>query len=391
MITLPTLSQIYTSVRANIDAEFGINISLTKKVALRAYAAVQAGGLYLNYKVLGFVQKNIWPDTADTEAKGGTLGRFGRVRLGRNPNPAVAGKYTVQVTGTIGSVIPAQATFKSDDDSLNPGYIFILDSVYTTVSNPDTILLRALTPGTESKLDIGNTLTATSPIANVNKIATVTVETIQPLAAETTEDYRSKIIASFRIEAQGGSPGDYRIWSADAQGVQKVYPYASATQTNVNEIYVEATIADSIDGKGTPTTAILDDVKAVCEQSPDTTLTDAERSRRPLGVINYFYPITPLDVDITIDGFTGVTVTQQTLITQAITDAIALIRPFIAGVDIYSEKNDILDKNKINAVIYAQVPGAVYTGITLVVNSVSLDSYTFEGEFIPYVNSVSFT
>lgn len=390
MITLPTLSELYTNVRADLDAEFGINISLKKKVALRAYAAVHAGKLWAQYKVLGFVQKQVWPDTANTEAKGGTLERFGRIRLGRNPDQAVAGQYTVTVTGTIGAVIKATQTFKSDDDSENPGYIFILDTEHTMVTSSDSIVLRALTPGTEAQLSVGDTLTATSPIALVSSTASVTAETVQPLAAETTEDYRTKILNSFRIEAQGGSPGDYRIWAADAQGVEKVYPYVKEGESMANNIYVEATIADSTDGKGTPSAAILEDVEEVCIQSPDTTLSDAERSRRPLNVVNYFLAITPLNVDIEIVGFTGITAAQQTLILNALTETISNIRPFIAGVDALASKNDILDKNKINAAIYSAIPGAVYTSINLEVNSVSLDTYTFSAGNIPYLNSVTY-
>lgn len=391
MIALPSLSEIYTNVIADLNAEFGINISTKKKVALRVYAGVHAGKLWLQYKVLGFVQAQVWPDTATTEAKGGTLERFGRIKLGRNPDQAVAGQYAVTVTGTIGAVIPAQQTFKSDDDSLNPGYIFILDTAWTMITASDSITLRALTPGTEAKLETGDTLTATSPIPLVDKVATVTSETVQPLAAETTEDYRATLLRAFRLEAQGGSPGDYRIWAGDAQGVETVYPYAKPGETNANNIYVEATLADSSDGKGTPTAAILLDVEEVCEQSPDTTLTDAERSRRPLGVINYFLPITPLDVDIEIVGFSGITVAQQALLLSALTTMLSDVRPFIAGVDSVATKNDILDKNKINAVIYSQIPGAVYTGLVLTVNSVVLDTYTFSAGDIPYLNSVTYS
>jgi len=150
-------------------------------------------------------------------------------------------------------------------------------------------------------------------------------------------------------------------------------------------------LADSIDGKGTPTAAILLDVEEVCEQSPDTTLTDAERSRRPLGVINYFLPVTPLDVDIEIVGFSGITVAQQSLLLSALTSMLSSVRPFIAGVDSLATKNDILDKNKINAVIYSQIPGAVYTGLILTVNSVVLDTYTFSAGDIPYLNSVTYS
>lgn len=373
-----------------MDAEYGITISTNKKVALRAFAAAQAAQAWLQYRVLGFVQKNVWPDTADTESKGGTLERFGRIKLGRNPNSAVAGQYTVSVTGTIAATIPAQTTFKSNDDALNPGIIYILDSAYTMTATIDYIVLRALTQGDAGQLQIGNKLTATAPIYLVDSLATVTAEAVQPLAAESIEDYRTRILNAFRIEAQGGSPGDYRIWSGDAQGVEKVYPYAKPGEVSANNIFIEATIADSSDGKGTPTQAIIDDVESVCEMNPDTTLTNAERSRMPLNVINYFLPINPLDVDIDVIGFDGITIAQKNLLLSALTDSISKIRPYVAGVDIYATKNDIIDKNKLNAIIYAQIPGAVYTGLNLRVNSISVTTYTFTGGDIPFTNSISY-
>lgn len=384
MQTLPSLSELYASSRADLDAEFGINISLLKKVALRAIAAVHAGKLWLMYKVIGFVQKNVWPDTAVSETKGGTLERFGRVRLRRNPFPAVAGKYTVTVTGTIGAIIPAQTTFISNDTSLSPTKLYILDSVHTMITTSDSILLRALKPGITAKLAIGDTLTSTSPIALVNKIATVTAETVQPLAAEDLEDYRTKIVESFRLEAQGGASADYRIWAADAQGVEKVYPYAKSGEENANIIYIEATIADSIDGKGTPTQAIIDAVEAVVNFNPDTTISLNERGRRPNTVKEYYAGVTPQSVGVIITGFTGITLSQKALIQSALDSAINDVRPFVAAADILALKNDIVDVNKIKGIIYSAIPTGVYTDASFEINGTPLTSYTFALGFIPY-------
>lgn len=391
MRTLPTLLQIYNSDVANLNAEFGVNISIVKKVALRVIAAVHSAKIWLLYKSIAFLQKNIWPDTADSEFLGGTLERFGRTRLGRNPTPARAGKYTVEITGSIGATIPAGQTYKSDDDSLNPGKQYILDSVFVLTSPTDTIILRALIAGTESKLNINDTLTPTSPIPLVNSSAKVTAETVQPLAAESLEDYRAAILISLRLEAQGGAATDYRIWAQDAQGVQQVYPYPKDGETNANIIFVEATIADSIDGKGTPSQAMLDDVYAVTNFNPDTSLPTNERGRRPNTVKNYPEPITPLSVDIEVQGFTGITASQQTLIIAALTASVNKIRPYIPACDIPENQNNIIDVNRINGIIYAQIPGANYSGVELKVNSIVLLSYTFMDGDIPYVNTITFT
>lgn len=390
MNTLPTLSQLYTNALNDLESQYSVTISLTKKVALRAFAAMEAGQLWLMYKRIGFLQKNIWVDTADPEALGGTLERFGRIRLGRNPYPAVAGQYYVTITGSIGATIDAQTTFKSSDTSLSPGYLFILDSAYTLVATTDTILLRALTPGTQSKLAIGDTLNSTSPIPLVNNPAVVSSEFVQPLASETIEHYRAETNNSFQIESQGMSAGDIRIWSGDAQGVKSVYPYAKSGDSNSTNVFVEATVADSTDGKGTPSQTILDDVESCVNFKPNTTLPVNETGRRSINAIVYPLPITILDVDIVIAGGTF-TPTQQTLLINAITDSVNLIRPFVAAAEPLVSKNDIISTNNLNGVIYSQIPGAAYSGILLSVNGINLLSYTFQLGDIPNVNSITFT
>lgn len=389
MINIPTLSQIITNLTNKVESELNVTLSDSKKVALRAIINTFAAELWVEYKVLGFVQKNVWVDTADPESKGGTLERFGRIRLGREPYAAVAGQYNVSITGTSGGTVQATQTAKSNDSSLSPGYLFILDTPFTLIGSTGTITLRALTTGVESKLSIGDTLTFTSPIPNVNTQCTVTSEVVQPLAAETIEDYRTTIVQSFQLESQGMSAGDIRIWCADAQGVAKVYPYTKTGDSNSFQVYVEAELADSIDGKGTPSSAMLLDVESVIEFKPDTTLPVNETGRRSMNAIPYVDPVTIKNIDITITGG-SFTSGQQTLITNALTDALKVTRPYIAAAEPLTSKNDIISENNINGVIYAQVPGANYTGVTLEVDSVATASYTFTFGNIPYLNSVTF-
>ncbi len=390
MIQLPTLSQLISNVLNDLETEYGVNISLTRKVALRVIATVQGGQLWLLYKVIGFTQKQVWPDTANPEAQGGTLEQFGRVRLNRNPFSAVQGQYTVIVTGTIGATLPAQTTIaKSNDNSLSPGFLFVLDNAYTLVSTTDSVTLRALTAGTAAKLSIGDTLTFTSPIPNVDAVCAVSGEVVQPLAAESIEAYRTAILTSFQLEAQGGAATDYRIWSGDAQGVERVYPYAKSGETNAVNLFVEATIADSTDGKGTPSQAILDDVESVVNFNPDTSLPVNERGRRPLTVIVYFLPVTPYDVNITITGGTFST-SEKAAILSAMQTAVGAVRPYVAAADPISTKNNVVDTNKLNGVIYSAVPGAVYTGVSFTVNGSPVQTYTFLQGFIPYLNTLSY-
>jgi len=71
MVTIPTLSQLYNGVLNDLQSQYNVTVPVFGKVFLRALAAVQAGKLKLFYLGLANIQKNIWPDTADSVAIGG--------------------------------------------------------------------------------------------------------------------------------------------------------------------------------------------------------------------------------------------------------------------------------------------------------------------------------
>lgn len=392
MTTIPTLNQLYTAVLTDLETEYGVTISLFGKVFLRALAMVQAGKLKLLYLVLGKLQKNIFVDTADPEILGGTLERFGRVKLNRNSFPPQAAQYLITVNGSTGGVIPASTTFKSDDTSLNPGYLFILDNAYTLVSTSDAITVRALTSGLVSKLNIGDTLTTTQPIALVDSVATVATVVVQPLAAETTEEYRIKIVAAFQLEPQGGAATDYRLWSYDVLGVKQSYPYAVSGNVNEVNLFVESTIADSTDGKGTPDSLMLAAVREVVEFDPDTTQPTNERGRRPLTVyaVNCL-PVTIKEIDIEIVGFINLTTSNQSIIDAALADSITKTRPFVAGCDVLADKNDVLDLYRIAYTIISAVPGSLFTSINLTIDGLPVSTYTFTDGNIGHLNSITYS
>lgn len=387
MIVIPTISQLYTTLKSNIEANMNVTINLLGKVYLRANALAYAGKLKLLYLVLGQIQKNIAPDICDWE----TLLRYGKIKLNRVPYPAVEGQYTVQVTGTVGAIIPALTLFKSDDDSFSPGVLYQLDLAYQLVSSPDTITIRCLVGGEAGKLITNDTLTSTTPIALVSSNVIVTAEAIQPIEAETEEDFREAVVLAFRLEPKGGSDADYILWSLDAAGVETVYPYAKTGESSAVIVYVEAKLVDSIDGEGTPTQAIMDDVEDVINFNPDISLSLPERGRKPTDVRLYIEPITVKQVVINIPNFQGLTGQITTDVTNALTDYLANIRPFIAGANPISSKNDILANNGIIQTISNTVPGASYGAVTFTVDGISYADYTFILGNIGWLQAVNIT
>jgi len=388
MTAIPTLVALYNEIINDLQTEFGVVISNFGKAWLRGFAATQAKKLKLFYLALGNVQNNTNPITAEPAAVGGTLERWGAVK-GLTINPATQGQYSCTVTGTTAAVIPAGTTFKSDDSSQNPGYLFRLDTAYTMPSTTGTITLRALTAGTESLLAVTDTLTSTTPIINVNSTATVSAVSVSPVAAETTEEFRARILLAYQLSPQGGAPADYVLWASDAAGVRTSYPYATSGSANEIDLYVEAILIDSMGPpyKGVPTSSILTDVESVVETDPDTGI-----GRRPLGVfaINVL-PIDPKDLTIQIDSGGTITAAQQALIISALTEAIYDIRPFIAGVDSIASRNDTISTFGIGNVIIETIGGVIISDIDLTVDGTPEVSYMFDNGEIPYIDPTDIT
>jgi uncharacterized phage protein gp47/JayE len=391
MTNIPTLQELYDDIKADLQAGLSVIISSVGKVYLRALNASQAARLKLYYLRLGFIQKNIFVDTADSESIGGTLERFGRVKLNRNPFPAVPGQYTVNVTGDIGAIIPANQTFKSDDESENPGFLFVLDTAYTFVAPTGTITLRALTPGLESLLAVGDTLTATSPISLVDRSAEIAAVSTPPQSAESLEIYRQRALEAYRLEAQGGAGTDYRLWSGDVQSIRTVYAYVNTGQVNEVNVFVEATPADSVPpDSGIPTAAILSDVVDAIELDPDTSLPIEDRGRRPIQVGVNVLPVAPLDVEIEITGYLNLTPAIELSITNALTDFIYDIRPFMSGTDPVADRNDRLDVNGVIVAIQQAQPSGFFDSLILRVDGNPVSLYQFLYGEIPLPPVVTF-
>jgi len=374
----PTLQELQTAVLNAFEDRFG-TINRGIRSTFRVISQVLSGQLKQLYLTAARVQKNIFPDLAEPEAYGGTLERFGRARLGRDPFPPSQGVYLVDVAGQIGGVIRSGLTFRA-----NNGLLYSNETTFTFTSTSGQVSLRALTAGLDAQLIIGDSLTATEPILNVDQNATVNAEVTAPLDGESIEDYRNLIIQSFRIEAQGGASGDYRIWAGDAQGVSRVYPYVG-NPGQIN-IYVEATAADS-GGTYIPNQTILDNVQAVVELDPDTTKNINERGRLPLDVweINYL-PIVPITIDVNITGYTGNIGEDSPIIEIAIMEYMYTVRPYIAGADEMDKSR--LSINKVIGVVSDAVTGD-FTAIELLEGITPITIRQFTDGDIPVLGTLN--
>ena len=385
MKPIPTIQNLNSNIANDFYNKLGLQSNALKKT-LNAIALVLSGQFHLAYLYLRDIQDNIFVDTATTSDVGGTLERQGMIYLNRPIFPDSVGTFKLSVNGVAGSVLRLNLTFKSNEGTLNPGQTYILDSEYTCTGTDDVITVRSLGAGSTFNLAVGNNLTITEPVIGVDKTVTVTEVTVQPKAGETVELYRQAILNAIQYEPQGGSRGDYRQWSTDAQGVRLVYPYVADITTGKVSLFVEATLIDSVDGKGTPTGTILSDVDAVITYDPDVTKPIYERSRKPLQAFPDIQPIVLVPVDVTITGLNDSSSSVQATIHSVLTDMIYNVRPFIAGADLQRNKNDILYSGKMQGVVTESLTnGNYFTNLEMLVDGVAENNYQFDLGNIPYL------
>ena len=396
MNPIPTIQELYTTISNDLRSKLNLTDDELKTV-VDAFSSVMAAQFKLAYLSLGDVQNNIFPDTADSFVNGGTLERMGRIYLNRNRNPATQGIFNVSVTGVASSVIRSGLTFKSNDDSLNPGQLYVTDVETILTGSGDVIEIRSLGGGTEFDLIVSNQLTITEPVIGVDENVTVSTVTQQPLAAETIDAYRLDILNAIQLEPQGGARTDYRLWASDAQGVRFVYPYVKDADAGTVQIYVEATKDDGSDEFGTPTQAILDavynpiDSSGVIEFDPDITKPLNERGRRPIQATIESLPIVTNPIDVDITGLNENTTEIQDAIFKNLNEYIRNVRPFIAGADLLRNKNDVLYDFKLSAVVTDVISSSnFFNGFIMKVNGVGQNSFLFSRENIPYLRDVNY-
>lgn len=390
MQNIPTIIELNEALEADFRSKLNLSDDDLKKV-LTAFNAVLAAQFKLVHLFLSDIQNNIFPDTADLLINGGTLERLGLIYLGRNPNPATVGVFELSVTGVVGSTLRSGLTFKANDDAKNGGKLFILDAEYTLVSGANIIEVRALGNGTEYDLNVGDELTITEPVIGVDQTSTVSLVVTQPTASESVDNYRQAVLDAIQLEPQGGAKTDYRLWASDAPGVRRVYPYVRESNAGVVDVFVEATLADSTDGEGTPSASLLNDVKEVIEFDPDTTKPINERGRRPIQAIVETSAVNLVPVDVNIIGLVENTATIQTAVLNNLKTFLRDVRPYIAGADLARNKNDILYSARLQGVVTDVLDNTnFFTSFEMLVNGVSEISYTIGGANIPYLRNLNF-
>jgi uncharacterized phage protein gp47/JayE len=387
-IDIPSIDELYERRLNDFATALGVSVD-TLGDSYLVEAKVDSAMMYNFYLKLSQTQENIYPDLAEESV----LKRYGFALLKRYPTPATQGIYTATVTGTTGAVISEATQFVSDSA---PGYLFIIDADYTMPASTGTITIRSLTAGIEPLLSVGDTLTSIQPLTNINDTIVVDGVTVSPVSAESLTDYREDTLIAIRTLPQGGSPADIILWCLDESTVRTVYPYMLPNPGDLT-VYVEATESNTAPGEaiGVPTQATLDAVYTApdgVDPESGVVIYDEvlQKGRMLVNIQNiYSQPVTALEVDVDIIGLSDNTIAET--IKAAYASLFYSIRPFAAGGQSITEKNDVLSIGTIQAVLIEVLSGTgiTYTSVSYTVDGNSETNYTFAFGNIPVLNELT--
>lgn len=209
--TRPTLQELVTRVQGDIKSGLGL-VTVLRRSFLGVLAIVLAGLAHTLFGYLKFIEKQAFPDTATDEYLDRWAGIWGVVRL-----PATFAEFICDVTGTVGTVIPAGTVYRRSD-----GKEYTVDSELT-LDGTDQISLTAVEAGTASEVEAGDVITILSPIANLDSNATVDSVVTEPTDAEDDESLRERLIDRIQNPPSGGAPNDYIQWSKEVAGVTRAW------------------------------------------------------------------------------------------------------------------------------------------------------------------------
>ncbi len=264
----PTLEELINRVSTDIASRLpGMSYSLLRRSLAGALARAEAGAVHSLYGYLDFIARQAIPDTAEDEY----LLRWVAIwlPLGRKAATFSAGTNAVQVSGTIGTVVPDQTLFVRAD-----GKQFKSVGAVTLAGATALISVESIEAGAISNTGAGVSLSLLVPVSGLDSAALVVSPGITGgNDQETLPALRARLIRRIQQPPQGGSAADYETWALEVPGVTRAW---------VKPLYL---------GAGTVTVFIAND-NAVTAPIPDAGTVAA--------ALAYIKTKAPVTADVTV-------------------------------------------------------------------------------------------
>ncbi|QBY56159.1 baseplate J/gp47 family protein [Cupriavidus oxalaticus] len=209
---LPTLPKLIERADADLSSK---SQDALRRSDQQALTRVHSGATFGLYGYLGWVARQILPDTCDDDM----VLRYAALRLKNGRLAAVSAAGTVRCTGQVGSVVDVGVLMQT-----NNGRRYQVTEAATLGVDGAVVKVQAVEAGTDGNLTAGTVLTMVSPVLGVADQVTVLAPGLTGgTPQESIEGLRQRVLRSYQVVPQGGSASDYVTWALEVPGVTRAW------------------------------------------------------------------------------------------------------------------------------------------------------------------------
>ena len=205
----PSISIIYQRIKADMESLVTSNVQIPRMSLLGILNQIFTGGIHLTYGFIEWISKQIFVDTASQIG----LTRWGNI-LGL---PQKAAQFTtgqVAFTGTPATNVPSGTVLVNSE-----GFEYSTEADFLIGTDTSVDVLAAEAGEAYNTAD--TVLTLSSPIVDVDNVATVLGGLDDGTDLEEIEDWVVRLLQRFQNPPSSGNVGDYERWALEVDGVGK--------------------------------------------------------------------------------------------------------------------------------------------------------------------------
>lgn len=253
------LPELIDQGAANIEGRLPGMLARVRSSVIGVLNKVVQGGFDALYKYIDRKSRSWWPDICDEEDLPDHGARWGKPRLSAAPATG-----TVQFAGLDGAIVPQGSVVQRSD-----GTQYFTKAPGVIAGGTANVAVEAVLPAQLGNAAIASSLTLTSPVPNVNAVATAFTALSGGANIEPVERWRARIMLRIRKPPQGGADFDYEGWALEVPGVTRAWVYRKEQGPGTVVVrFVRDDDADIIPDAGAVAT-VLAHIEAQCSVIAD--------------------------------------------------------------------------------------------------------------------------
>lgn len=212
----PPLTDLVTRAEKDIETQLPGSDTRLRRSNLNVLARVHSGATHGLYGYLGWIARQVVPDTAEAEVMERHASIWGVVRVA-----ATFAAGSVTFTGTDTTVIPAGTGLASAS-----GVAYETAAEGIIAAGTALVAVTALDAGTDGNAPAAALLSLVGAIPGVSSQATVDASGLTGgVDAESDESLRARLLGRIQQPPHGGAGFDYVAWAREVAGVTRAWVF----------------------------------------------------------------------------------------------------------------------------------------------------------------------